>query len=168
MCLTQAGVWFTIVSVAQKGNPTSALIANDASKSSLKQIWRPWDWRQPGDVNYAVAFLANPGRIASMMNGKIITVYPNSMSDVWMSPWEQGECKIFSISQVVIYLFSIARGQSNTNLFGICDMADRIPNVPSAFCIRHSVYRWIWLLPGRLRIWRAWWQGCDLPLQHAG
>ena len=75
--------------------PTTPLTGfnNDGSKSSLKQIWRPWDWRMPADIQYARSFLENSGRISSMMNGKVLAAVPNVISYVTMDPYSPTRCK---------------------------------------------------------------------------
>ena len=122
-CHTTADVWYSAVWWAQLGKTTTPIsnYNNDGQHSSLKQIWRPWDWRQPGDVYYAPSFLANPGRIASMMNGKVLSMWPNMVSYVLMHNVNSGESMI--VARVVIHLLSFARGQSNIHVYEICDMA---------------------------------------------
>jgi len=70
-------IWEGGVKLAQSGKPTTPLTwvkgFEGALHTSLKQIWRPWDWRLPRiDVNYLDGFLSEGGEVASMMNGKVL------------------------------------------------------------------------------------------------
>ncbi len=93
-CKATASVWSDAVWNAQRGKTTTPISGfnNDGSTSSLKQIWRPWDWRMPADIKYARSFLESSGRIASMMNGKVITVVPNTVSYLTMGDPNNGKC----------------------------------------------------------------------------
>ncbi len=94
-CHATAIGWSNAVIFMSLGQPTTPLTGfnNDGSKSSLKQIWRPWDWRMPADIRYARSFLENSGRILSMMNGKVLTAVPNVILYVTMQPYSPTRCK---------------------------------------------------------------------------
>ena len=103
-CHATADTWYSAVDFMSSGLnvfppqplPTTPLTGfnNDGSKSSLKQIWRPWDWRMPADIQYARSFLEHPARISSMMHGKVLTAEgSNAVSYVSMFPWNSGSCK---------------------------------------------------------------------------
>jgi hypothetical protein len=98
-CRATAGIWGDAVWNEQEkqGKPTTPIgefFPFDGQASSLKQIWRPWDWRMPADIQYARSFLEHPARISSMMHGKVLTAEgSNAVSYVSMFPWNSGSCK---------------------------------------------------------------------------
>ncbi|KAL7426602.1 hypothetical protein ACHAXM_001127, partial [Skeletonema potamos] len=76
-CKRTADAWAVIIYSSSVGKSTIDFEHENSSRfrgvgyTSLKQFWRPWDWRMPrDDINYVDGFLSSPGEIASMMNGK--------------------------------------------------------------------------------------------------
>jgi hypothetical protein len=96
-CKATADAWYDAALNAQIGKTTTPISGfnNDGETSSLKQIWRPWDWRMPAGITFARSFLESSGQIASMMNGKVITVVPNAVSYLTMGDPNNGKCQSY-------------------------------------------------------------------------
>jgi len=100
-CHSTAEVWYGVVyGITVSNSYTTTPVANfdDASKTSLKQIWRPWDWRMNTHVTYARSFLEKSGRISSMMHGKVLHAAPNVVSQVVMRGCDANRCECHGLS----------------------------------------------------------------------